>query len=214
MPVFEPSLSQHPMQKSKSSVCRVGYALNAKKMRKSSVDTTTTTSSNLNIALPSPKSVTTTEWRGGGFADILEKNTDIDTIQFGLWDPDVPLSLQPEFDVIIHKLTEDIDRIESIHKMNALQAYLSSHPQTKIVDPIDNVRKVVSRFRTCGHLDNIETKLGDDCPFRQPKFLLIDDKQGLSTDDILNLLSDKGITFPIICKPVAACGTENSHCMV
>jgi hypothetical protein len=200
------------MQKSKSSVCRVGYALNAKKMRKSSIDSTAAANSNY---VPTPsKCVTTTEWRGGGFADILEKNTDTDTIQFGLWDPDVPLALQPDFDVIIHKLTEDIDRKESSHKMNALQAYLSSHPQTRIVDSIDNVRKVVSRFRTCGHLDNIETKLGDECPFRQPKYLLIDDKQGLSTDDILNLLSDKGITFPIICKPVAACGTENSHCMV
>lgn len=199
------------MHKSENSLCRVGYALNAKKMRKSSLDTNTAINSNSTASL---KSGTTSEWRGGGFADILEKNTDIDVIQFGLWDPDVPLTLQPEFDVIIHKLTEDIDRIESTQKMNALQAYLSSHPQTRIVDPVDNVRKVVSRFRTCSHLDNIEMKLGNDCPFRQPKYLLIDEKQGLSTDDILNLLSDKGITFPIICKPVAACGTENSHCMV
>lgn len=154
------------------------------------------------------------EWRGGGLADILEKNDNKDTVQFTFWDPDIPLNQQPDFDVIIHKLTEDIDRVESLHKMNALQEYLASHPKTKIVDPIEHVRKVISRSRTCKHLQNIEFKLGDSCPFRLPKYVLIDEKNSLSTDDILNLLKDEGITFPIICKPVEACGTANSHCMV
>eukprot|EP01034_Spumella_vulgaris_P028628 gene28628-35517_t len=80
--------------------------------------------------------------------------------------------------------------------MDALQDYLKAHPNTKIVDPVEHVRKVISRSRT------------------QPKYVLINEKDNLSTDDVLNLLSEKGISFPIICKPVEACGTANSHKMV
>ena len=124
------------------------------------------------------------------------------------------LSSQPEFDVIIHKLTEDIDRKESVEKINALNAYLAAHQQTLIVDPLEAVRKVISRARCCESLANIINKLGANCPFTQPRFILVDAEKENLAGYIQQLMAAEGITFPVICKPVEACGTPNSHRMV
>lgn len=192
-------------------MCRVGYALNPKKLRKSSVDKTLASS---NPLPDSPVKKVVGEWRGGGLSDILD-NLENDTVHFSIWDHEVPDHLQPEFDVIIHKLTEDIDRKESSDKMKALENYLRMHPNTAIVDPIDSVRKVISRSRTCQHLRAVETSMGRSCPFRQPKYVVFEGATGsLSSSDTLKLIAQHGLEFPIICKPVEACGTAISHHMV
>ena len=196
-------------QMDSSRVCRVGYALNPKKLRKSSMDNTLAA----NNSLPDSPVKVASEWRGGGLSDILD-NIDNDTVQFRIWDHEVPLELQPEFDVIIHKLTEDIDRKESSDKMKALEKYLKHHPRTAIVDPIDSVRKVISRHRTCQHLSDIEKAMGKQCPFRQPRYVVFEDTAVSSSEETLRVLNDHGLTFPIICKPVEACGTAISHHMV
>eukprot|EP00981_Chlorochromonas_danica_P010688 scaffold3341_cov165-Ochromonas_danica.AAC.3 len=138
--------------------------------------------------------------------------SEADSVQFEPWDADKPLSDQPRFHVIIHKLTEDIDRPEPSARLQALEEYLKRNPSTVIVDPISSVRKVVSRARTCSHLKSIEDRLQENCPFRQPNFLVI------AKDDcdevILKALTVRNMTFPLICKPVEACGTPNSHHMV
>lgn len=123
------------------------------------------------------------------------------------------LLLQPEFDVIFHKLTEDIDRKESAEKIGALNAYLLSHPKTVIVDPLDAVTKVISRARCCQSLANIIRK--SDCnPFTQPRFVLIESEQEDVVGHILFLMAAEGFGFPVIIKPLEACGTPNSHRMV
>lgn len=194
-----------------SRACRVGYALNPKKLRKSSMDNTLAAS---NPLPDSPSKKVIGEWRGGGLSDILD-NIENDTVQFSIWDHEVPMHLQPDFDVIIHKLTEDIDRKESVDKMKALDNYLKHHPNTVIVDPIDSVRKVISRSRTCQHLSNIELTMGKQCPFRQPKYVVFEDSNSVtSSEDTLKVIAQHGLTFPIICKPVEACGTAISHHMV
>jgi Inositol 1,3,4-trisphosphate 5/6-kinase pre-ATP-grasp domain/Inositol 1,3,4-trisphosphate 5/6-kinase ATP-grasp domain len=122
--------------------------------------------------------------------------------------------IQPEFDVIFHKLTEDIDRVDSVDKIGALNAYLASHPKTVIVDPLEAVRKVTSRARCCETLANIIKKLSLRCPFTQPKFVLVESERVDLNGHILDLIAAKGFGFPVICKPVEACGTPNSHRMV
>jgi Inositol 1,3,4-trisphosphate 5/6-kinase ATP-grasp domain len=115
--------------------------------------------------------------------------------------------------VIFHKLTEDIDRKESAEKIGALNAYLLSHPKTVIVDPLDAVTKVISRARCCQSLANIIKK--SDCnPFTQPRFVLIESEQEDLVDHILFLMAAEGFGFPVIIKPLEACGTPNSHRMV
>lgn len=116
--------------------------------------------------------------------------------------------------MIIHKLTEDIDRKESIEKITALKQYLQHHPNTVIVDSLEAVRKVISRARCCESLANVIKKLGPSCPFSQPGFFVVESEEESSAKNILCLMREKGIGFPVMCKPVEACGTPNSHRMV
>lgn len=191
----------HERISDESNVCIVGYALNAKKLRKSEV-----------VSIPGVKN----EWAGGGLADILQysgegSSTDPVSIVFSQWNPDLPPESQKKFNVIIHKLTEDIEREEPSEKITSLNCYLNYYPETKIVDPIDSVRKVTSRLRTVETLRSSQTALGPDCPFTQPKFIHVN---SMSILQIKEALSENSISYPIICKPIKACGTPNSHSMV
>jgi hypothetical protein len=85
---------------------------------------------------------TTTIWKGGGLADILISNNCDDNIEFIPFDPDLDINEHPKYDIIIHKLTEDI--LINSDKIISLQRYLISNPKCVIIDPIDNVRKVYS----------------------------------------------------------------------
>jgi hypothetical protein len=193
-------------------ICRVGYALNPKKLRRAVLAVAEGVDAGNKKEIVREKHI----WRGGGLADILELPPDgsleEELVEFLPWDPDVPVSEQPEFDVLIHKLTEDIDRVESLPKLHALEEYLKAHPKTIIVDPLSCVRKVVSRARTCEHLSSLQQRLGERCPFTQPKHLLVSSSH--SDQDILDELQKRSINFPVICKPMEACGTPNSHSMV
>ena len=122
--------------------------------------------------------------------------------------------LQPYFDIIIHKLTEDIrsDDDDSRAKILHLERYLSLNPKTKIVDPFHAVEKVITRSSVCRILDDIikhtNTSISP-CPFSQPKYMIVE-----QTDSIVHDMAEMNITFPVICKPIEACGTPTSHSMV
>jgi hypothetical protein len=179
-------------------ICNVGYALNPKKLRKSEV---------ANNGLKS-------EWAGGGLADILQIHhceTGNECV-FTAWDPQIPPEFQPEFHVIIHKLTEDIEREDSKEKLEALQKYLIHYPNTKIVDPVESVRKVTSRIRTIENLQNAQLTASCQSPFSQPLFHFV--TKDMTTVEIKLDLKRKRIDYPVICKPIEACGTPDSHSMV
>ena len=207
----------------KSSTCVVGYALNAKKLRKSSHDGTTNSgkggephkTESVENRKPSEYN-----WKGGGLSDILESSLSLsgnlvsDSVTFVQLDYEIPLTAQPKCDVIIHKLTEDIDNNskESVAKIKLIDAYLKEFPRTVIVDPLSCVRKVISRARTCEHLSNIQRRLGKNCSFTQPAYIIAEEGEG--TQEMVNQLAEKGLSYPLICKPIQACGTPHSHNMV
>eukprot|EP01031_Cornospumella_fuschlensis_P047769 gene47769-58520_t len=145
----------------KMEVCRVGYALNAKKLRRAASVTDEGSSKEKNSQTTSKSSQNT--WRGGGLADILELEPDSaspdELVQFIPYDFDTPVHEIPHFHVIIHKLTEDIDNPASLSKLASLEAYLRIHPTTIMVDPIHSVKKVINRYQTCQHLANIREKM-------------------------------------------------------
>lgn len=116
-------------------------------------------------------------------------------------------------------MTEDIDiaRKESIDKITALNTYLETYPTTVIVDSLEAVTKVISRERSAKCLQNVQNmhnKLALKCPFTQPKFVIINNEKEACMEHILVLIKNEGFGFPVICKPVEACGTPNSHRMV
>jgi len=165
-------------------------------------------------------------------ADILENDHKISTscngypvVKFIQWNSLLSAAEHPHYDVIIHKLTEDIgigdevkDNDDTVmnNKILDIELYLKIHPSTVIVDPVNAVRKVTSRARTCSTLASIQANSGDkNCPFNQPKFILLYEKSSLTSSvDVLSELKKENIDFPVICKPIVACGTTNSHSMV
>ena len=86
-----------------SNICRVGYALNAKKLRKgedSVKEKTKNVHSSSDLVLnKSPgqeckKRTETSIWRGGGLADIISDGVEIEGVQFIPWDYEVPIHQQ------------------------------------------------------------------------------------------------------------------------
>lgn len=239
-----------------SGICIVGYALNAKKLRKSSkcevikeithINNETNINIKPSIMIINPLNQcnpiddctssdildnvnnSIMEWHGGGLADILLVNTNSNNqitssssttnadniVQFIPWDYEIPIENQAKFHVIIHKLTEDIDKLdkESIEKMKALESYLQTYTDTVIIDSIDAVRKVINREKTCIYLTNIQSKLQDKCPFTIPNYMIIN--RATTIDDIMDRFITQHLEFPVICKPLVACGTPDSHSMV
>lgn len=171
----------------------VGYCLNAKKMRRSDSDPAECSS--------------TPVWRGGGLADLLAG---------GSLDPALALSFEPfegccdqRFDVIIHKLTEDLMEEErtgrASDKLAAVRAYVLKHPRTVLVDPLESVRGLVSRLRMHEGLRRIARGRG---VVADRAFLLA------RTHEDLRLALQRGaLKLPLMCKPVDACGSAESHRM-
>lgn len=112
--------------------------------------------------------------------------------------------------MIIHKLTEDLESSEpeSAHKIDALSRYLDRNPRTAIIDSFSAVKTVVSRARTTLRLQHlIETV--PNCAFKQPQFAIAP-----SPEMIRSVIRESNLSYPVICKPIEACGTPNSHSMV
>ena len=120
-------------------VCIVGYALNKKKLRKGGAIEETANEDNKELNIINETSLVTcyeddkqksdanatTKWKGGGLADILNDKAD-KKIKFVAVDFEKPLEEQPNFHIIIHKLTEDIrsQLFETNVKLNYLSKYL------------------------------------------------------------------------------------------
>lgn len=159
-------------------------------------------------------------------------------VSFVPLDLDVPLEEQHggEFDVILHKMTEDIlcksqlsltenDEIveknileserQALKRVQRLQEYKDRHPACSIVDHPTNVQTLMSRSDIAmilsSSLTDVTTKSG--VKVRTPRFQILDEKQCRSTQDIADQISAAGFKYPLIIKPLTAAGTVQSHKM-
>ena len=153
------------MSQEEQRICRVGYALNQKKLGKS--DSTTRLNS----------------WKGGGLIDIINasdiKGEPIDGVLFYPFD----LESDIKYDVIIHKLTDDIERSEPSDKLRDLLTYISLNQNVVLVDPLQSVSLVTSRRRSCECIRDVEGPLIRDnfesassYQFVQPKHFIVESK--------------------------------------
>ena len=194
MPADRPPLS--PIA---GSLCIVvGYALNAKKLRESDAASAISCPSSSNYAdhrhsspaaAASKEKSATTMWSGGGLADIVSNSSTMfsrqQNIKFIAFDYSLPPERHPCYDVLIHKLTEDIIAVDSSSgndnaaasacKLRSIQDYTAYNSKCIIVDPIDSVRIVTSRLSTYRSIDAIRLKHIDGgsalVPLRQPEYL-------------------------------------------
>ena len=317
-------------------VCRVGYAMNAKKLRKSHAPAVDTVTEPVQSSLGSPVPLASSSscvapkrrlngrvsrpWRGGGLADILVSQPSDTEAEEGMDDDSensdceerivrfypfvFPTSntstgesvaetvavretvigeregdsvgesedderederQKEAFQVLIHKLTDDIEKGDPVGRLNALKRYIERERmkgcrrrdrdsdrdsveqggrvrvkivgrEVILVDPFEAVSKVTSRTRTCdtlrsiihqyhtlppslsphtlSHSLNHTLSLSSSPlpPFTIPRYIIVNKE--MSDDDILLAMREHSLTFPVICKPVEACGTPHSHSMV
>ena len=213
-------------------ICKVGYALNQKKLRKSKRQKADS---------PSQACSSSVKWQGGGLADIIfgfnNDGQPLEDVQFRQFTTDTKandnmyhdescskdgLGNDDCYDVIIHKLTEDLEKsddLSSIHKLNRLQAYLKSHPHTVIIDPLESVKKVTSRIRSCENISQIKSTVfechGIVCRLAQPNYFVVPEMNLIHNSDKFAIaMKQHGITYPIICKSSTACGSVSAHIMV
>lgn len=125
-----------------------------------------------------------------------------------------PLEDQGHIDIFLHKLTDIIATADQGDPKATLiirrvEQYLSNHPNITVIDPLDNVRILLNRYRYYSILRN------------EPTF----EKQGIftpnfaefTTNDIeknIAIMSRRGVKFPVICKPSVAHGSKSAHEMI
>lgn len=204
----------------RDNICRVGYALNQKKLRAASVsafDFEVQEEVKEEAHMPEQGG----PWCGGGLATIvgasLKSSVVVDGVVF------VPINDEKEppeeVDIILHKLTGDIVKStegQESPRLQMINKIIEKNPNVEIVDPIESVGRVVSRLKTNERIADLMRKgLGKDMTpgmgalFDQPKFALVDDEGA----DFAEVMKTNSLTFPVICKPERACGVAESHHM-
>lgn len=159
-------------------------------------------------------------------------------VSFVPLDLDIPLEEQHggEFDVILHKMTEDIlcksqlsvlandhsakknileSERQALNRVRRLQEYKDRHPSCSLVDHPTNVQALMSRsdiaviLSSC--LTDITTKSG--IKVRTPRFQILNGSVSRNAQGIADQISAAGFKYPLIVKPLTAAGTAQSHKM-
>ena len=126
-------VSNHRDEFTSSNICRVGYALNPKKLRKSGLETNSpklddvcheshlTKGNERSNSLVDDDTLNTgsanskyTHWKGGGLADIICDGAEYEGVQFVPWDFDIPATKQVIDDKYIRR-----------YRINAFEVFLS-----------------------------------------------------------------------------------------
>uniref|UniRef100_A0A0A9Y7G0 Inositol-tetrakisphosphate 1-kinase n=2 Tax=Lygus hesperus TaxID=30085 RepID=A0A0A9Y7G0_LYGHE len=114
---------------------------------------------------------------------------------------------QGPFTVIIHKLTDIIaaalkNDLKALGMLQHVENYIKANPDVVIIDPFENVRKLLDRYRTYRVIHDSDLHKID---VFTPPFVDL-----TSSDPSVNLetLKRAGVCFPFVCKPLVANGTD------
>eukprot|EP01084_Bolivina_argentea_P014143 26448_1 len=211
---YPPSGSEYSSNNRKY-VLRVGCAFMAKKMETmQSIIKPRTKDTHR-----SSKEATAAPTHGGVIA-VDDMSVLFQTIQL---DDDVPLEAQGRFDVILHKLSEDVfnraSNAKSRARLKLIEDYLRDRPNCIILDPFDSVQLVTNRANTLKILQTVahEKEKMDPPQSALKSFPLVPPSvvmpAGTSTTEIIERVREECLSYPVICKPVHACGSAGSHSM-
>lgn len=146
-------------------------------------------------------------------------------ISFVPVDLDIPLTEQHggHFDLLLHKLTEDIlscslDEQNNQAARQRVQA-LKNYQQTYntgccLVDDPSNVQTLMSRSDIAQTLHSClrDVRSTSGIPVRAPKFVVV---EGTESKDLLqHRLDEAGLSPTLMVKPLVAAGTKESHLMI
>jgi len=129
-------------------------------------------------------------------------------------DIDRSLSEQGPFHGILHKLTDYIAKAElgdeeAQQLLRRFETYVNDCPNMSVMDPIDNLRTLINRYKTYSIIDKCQL-------FKRETAIFIPPFVELNTDDYdgnIQLLRLSKVKFPAVCKPVVAHGSSSAHQM-
>ncbi|KAJ8719591.1 hypothetical protein PYW08_011766 [Mythimna loreyi] len=129
-------------------------------------------------------------------------------------DLDRSLEEQGPINVFLHKLTDVIaaadhgDPKASV-TISRVEQYLSNHPNITVIDPLDNVRVLLNRY--CYY-----TILKDEPSLHKQGIFTPSFAEFTTTNIEMNIeiMRQRGVRFPVICKPTIAHGSKSAHDMI
>ncbi|CAG2102688.1 unnamed protein product [Medioppia subpectinata] len=128
-------------------------------------------------------------------------------------DLDSPIEPQGPFSAIIHKLSDVMVKAQqsdqlALKQIQHFEDYVDKHPEVVILDPLENVRKLLDRYR--------QYKLIDDSELAREDGVFTPTFVELKTNDVnenLEKLKAAAVSFPFVCKPLVAHGSSYAHQM-
>ncbi|CAH2090330.1 unnamed protein product [Euphydryas editha] len=121
---------------------------------------------------------------------------------------------QGKIDVFLHKLTDviaaaDQGDAKAAKIIRRVEQYLSNHPNITVIDPLDNVRILLNRYYYYSILQ-------DESSFKShgiftPAFAEFPTS---NIKDNIEIMRERGVRFPVICKPTIAHGSKSAHEMI
>lgn len=143
----------------------------------------------------------------------LEERFKLKGFQLIKLDLNLPIQPQGPFAAIIHKLSDVMVKAEQSDQLAQTQIdwfeeYVAQHPEVVILDPLENVRKLLDRYRQYKLID--ESELAREDRVFTPTFV------ELTTTDVnenLQKLNAANVSFPFVCKPLVAHGSSYAHQM-
>lgn len=133
--------------------------------------------------------------------------------EFVKLDFDRHLDQQGPFDVIVHKLSDILvkaDQGDVIAKktINAFESYVRKHPKIVVLDPLDNNKALLDRYKQYRLIEQCE--LAKENVVFTPTFVHL---TSTNIDVNRGRIRRSRITFPIVCKPILAQGSTGAHQM-
>jgi inositol-1,3,4-trisphosphate 5/6-kinase/inositol-tetrakisphosphate 1-kinase len=124
-----------------------------------------------------------------------------------------PIEPQGPFVAIIHKLSDIVVKAEqsdesALQQITLFEDYVNKHPEVIILDPLENVRKLLDRYR--------QYKLIDDSELAREDGVFTPTFVELTTTDVsenIEKLKNAFVRFPFVCKPLLAHGSTYAHQM-
>lgn len=127
-------------------------------------------------------------------------------------DLDRPLDEQGPFDVILHKLTDQIARSEegcqvAQKQIEGFQEYIARNPHTVVVDPIENVMQLFDRNQQYGHIKQL-CQEDKNSNFFVPAFIELN---SIDVEVNKRSIATSGLQYPLVCKPMVSHGSSQCH---
>lgn len=128
-------------------------------------------------------------------------------------DLDRPIEEQGPFSLIVHKISDILvkaDQGDATAKktISAFESYVRKHLQTVILDPLDNNRALLDRYKQYRLIE--QSGLAKEGVVFTPPFVHL---TSTNIDVNRGRIRRSKITFPLVCKPILAQGSTGAHQM-